>query len=128
MNKSPVKKNRFGEKPDKARGPLLLALLNGASLLSFLFCAAALFLYAAAVRGEYDDAVLFAAIRRGVYGGVALGILSLYRFFAGLWFCIRCRRPLLLISSLGFLLLGILGGLMAAALSLIGSLTGGNVS
>jgi hypothetical protein len=87
-----------------------------------------LFLYAAAIGGEHDDAVIPAVIRRAVYGGIVLGILSLYRFFAGLWFFIRCRRPLLLISSLGFLLLGVLGGLMAAALSLIGSLTGGNVS
>jgi hypothetical protein len=128
MDKSPAKKSRFGERPDRARGPLLLALLNGAALLSFLFCVAALFLYHAAVVGEHDDTVLPAVIRRAVYGGIVLAILSLYRFFAGLWFCIRRGRPRLLISSLGFLLLGILGGLMAAALSLIGSLTGGNVS
>jgi hypothetical protein len=128
MDKSPAKKSRFGEKPDRARRPLLLALLNGATLLSFLFCFAAFFLYYAAIGGEHDDTVLPGVIRRAVYGGIVLGILSLYRFAAGLWFCIRCRRPRLLISSLGFLLLGILGGLMAAALSLIGSLTGGNVS
>jgi hypothetical protein len=126
MNKSPARKASPGE--EKIRTPPLLTLLNGASLLSFLFCVAALFLYAAAVRGEHDDAALPAVIRRAVYGGIVLGILSFYRFFAGLWFCIRHHRPLLLISSLGFLLLGILGGFMAAALSLIGSLAGGNTT
>ncbi|MDR2135656.1 MAG: hypothetical protein LBO76_03480 [Treponema sp.] len=126
MNKSPAGTGRGREKPGGTPGPLLLALLNGAVLLSFLFCAAALALYALAVRREEDDTALLGLIQWAVYGGVALAILSLYRFFAGLWFCLRRRRPLFLVGSLGFLALGALGLFMATALALIRSLAGGN--
>ncbi|MDR0669622.1 MAG: hypothetical protein LBF95_06030 [Treponema sp.] len=125
MNKSPAEKSQTGEKPGNKPGPLLL-LLNGAVLLCFLFCAVVLILYALAARREEGDAVLLAHIQWAVYGGIALGILSLYRFFAGLWFSLRCRRPLLLVSSLGFLILGILGAIIAITLTLIRSLAGGN--
>ncbi|MDR0730783.1 MAG: hypothetical protein LBF63_03880 [Treponema sp.] len=125
MNKSPAEKSRTGERPGNKPGPLLL-LLNGAVLLCFLSCAVLLILYTLAARREDGDTVLLDLIRWAVYGGVALCILSLYRFFAGLWFSLRCRRPLLLVSSLGFLILAILGAVMAAALTLIRSLAGGN--
>jgi hypothetical protein len=62
-----------------------------------------------------------------VYGGIALLILSLYRFAAGLWFGLRRRRPLILLASLAFLLLGALGALVAAAGTFIAALAGGNV-
>jgi hypothetical protein len=127
MNKSPAEKSPAGERPGKTPGPVLLTLLNGAVLLAFLFCAVILILYALAVRRADDDSTLFALIQWAVYGGVILVILSLYRFFTGLWYCLRCRRPLLLVSSLGFLILGVLGGFMASALTLIRSLAGGNV-
>ncbi|MDR2375328.1 MAG: hypothetical protein LBD96_02700 [Treponema sp.] len=125
MNKSPAEKSRTGERPGKKPGPLLL-LLNGAVLLCFLFCAVTLILYTLAARREDEDTVLLTLIQWTVYGGVALAILSLYRFFAGLWFSLRCRRPLLLVSSLGFLILGLLGAIIATALTLIRSLAGGN--
>jgi hypothetical protein len=124
MNKSPAGKSRAGERPGKKNA--LLILLDGAVLLSFLFCVVILILYALAVRREYGDSILFAYIQWAVYGGIALVILSLYRFFAGLWFCLRCRRPLLLVSSLGFLIFGVLGALMASILTLVRSLAGGN--
>jgi hypothetical protein len=126
MNKSPRGKNRGGAGRGAVR-PILLTLLGGAVLLSFLFCVAVLILYALALRREGEDAGLSALIQWGVYGGIALGILSLYRFFAGLWFGFRCRRPLFFLSSLGFLILGVLGALMAAALSFVRSLAGGNM-
>jgi hypothetical protein len=92
-----------------------------------LFCLLTLFIYAAGMRQEFTDHTQLVVIQCAVYGGVALVILSLYRFFAGLWFCMRCRRPLLLVSSLGFLVLGALGALMAAALTFIAAVAGGNV-
>jgi hypothetical protein len=79
------------------------------------------------MRQEFTDHTQLVVIQCAVYGGIALVILSLYRFFAGLWFCMRCRRPLLLVSSLGFLFLGALGALMAAALTFIAAAAGGNV-
>ncbi|MDR2176648.1 MAG: hypothetical protein LBP20_01235 [Treponema sp.] len=126
MNKSPAGTGRDRERPDKTSCPLLLVLLNGAVLLSFLFCLVILILYALAVRREEGDSALFNLIQWAVYGGIVLVILSLYRFFAGVWFCLRRRRLPFLLSSLGFLILGALGAFMAAALTLIRSLAGGN--
>jgi multisubunit Na+/H+ antiporter MnhB subunit len=126
MNKSPREKSRTG--PGRGAGrPILLTLLSGAVVLSFLFCALVLVLYILALREEGEDSGPYALIQWAVYGGVALGILSLYRFFAGLWFGFRRRRPLSFLSSLGFLILGILGVLMAAALSFVRSLAGGTM-
>jgi hypothetical protein len=102
-------------------------LLNGAVLLALLFCAARLILYILALRRGDEDPALLSHIQWAVYGGVALGILSLYRFFAGLWFSLRRRRPLLLLSSFGFLALGVLGTLMASILSFLRSLAGGTI-
>jgi hypothetical protein len=62
-----------------------------------------------------------------VYGGIALAILALYRFAAGLWFSLRRRQPLSLLLSLAFLLLGALGALIAAAGTFIAALAEGNV-
>jgi hypothetical protein len=62
-----------------------------------------------------------------VYGGIALVILCLYRFAAGLWFFLRRRRPPFLLVSLAFLPLGALGALLAAAGTFIAALAGGNV-
>jgi hypothetical protein len=115
MNKSPPVKN-----------PVLLGLLNKASLLSVLFCLAALFLYGAGIRQEFTDHTQLMVVQSTVYGGIALGILCLYRFAVGIWYCLRCRRPLLLATSIGFLILGALGALVAAAGTFIAAAAGGN--
>ncbi|MDR3247219.1 MAG: hypothetical protein LBT39_00405 [Treponema sp.] len=115
MNKSPPAKN-----------PVLLGLLNKASLLSVLFCLAALFLYGAGIRQEFTDHTQLMVIQSTVYGGIALLILCLYRFIAGLWYGVRCRRPFLFATSLGFLILGALGALIAAAGTFIAAAAGGN--
>ncbi|MDR1972415.1 MAG: hypothetical protein LBQ46_10905 [Treponema sp.] len=114
MNKSPRAK------------PVLLGLLSLAALLALVFCLLALFLYAAGIRQEFTGPSLLAILQWAVYGGIVLTILSLYRFFAGLWFSLRCRRPLLLAASAGFLLLGALGALVAVAGTFIAALAGGN--
>jgi hypothetical protein len=62
-----------------------------------------------------------------IYGGIALVILSLYRFAAGLWFGLLRRRPLFLLGALVFLFLGALGALVAAAGTFIAALAGGNI-
>jgi hypothetical protein len=91
-----------------------------------LFCLLTLLLYAAGVRQEFTDRTLLAVIQGAVYGGIILLILSLYRFFAGLWFGVRCRRPLFFATSLGFLALGAVGAVVAAAGTFIAALAGGN--
>jgi hypothetical protein len=111
----------------KTPKPALLWLLNRAAFLSFLFCLLTLFLYAAGTRQKFTDHTQLAVIQWVVYGGIALVILSLYRFFVGLWLGMRWRRPLLLATSLGFLILGALGALVAAAGTFIAALAGGNV-
>jgi low temperature requirement protein LtrA len=127
MNKSPAEKSPADERLGRPSVPVLLRLLNKASLLASLFCLLTLILYAAGIRQDFADSTQLAVIQCAVYGGVALLILSLYRFFAGLWFSMRCRRPLLLAKSLGFLALGALGALVAAALSFMAAVAGGNV-
>jgi hypothetical protein len=127
MNKSPGDEHPAGGRPRGYPRPVLLDLLNRASLVSFLFCLLTLSVYAAGTRQEFADHTQLMIIRCAVYGGIALVILSLYRFFAGLWFCMRWRRPLFLAGSLGFLFLGALGALMAAALAFIAAAAGGNI-
>jgi hypothetical protein len=140
MNKSPGKGNRTTDgfwnswagrlgpaNPGEESPPLLLCLLNRASLVVFLFCLLSVLLYALGLKRGFSGASLLALIRMTVYGGIALAILCLYRFAAGLWFSLRRRRPLYLLGGLGFLLLGGLGGLAAAAGTFIAALAGGNI-
>jgi low temperature requirement protein LtrA len=115
MNKSPVVGN-----------PALLRMLNRAALLSLLFCLCTSILYAAGLHQEFADQTQLQIIQCGVWGGMGLLVLSLYRFFAGLWFCLRCRRPVPMASSLGFLVLGALGALLALGGSFITAIAGGN--
>jgi hypothetical protein len=115
MNKSPPNRN-----------PALLRLLNRAAFLSLLFCLFAAILYAAGVRQEFTDRTQLLIVQCGIFGGMGLLILSLYRFFAGLWFCLRLGRPLLIASSLAFLVLGALGALLALGGSFIAAIAGGN--
>jgi hypothetical protein len=104
-----------------------LALLNKTSILAFLFCLLTLFLYAAGLRQGFTESNLFAIVQSAVYGGIILALLSIYCFAAGIWFSLRLRRPRFLLLSLGFLVLGALGVLTAAAGTFIAALTGGNV-
>jgi hypothetical protein len=104
-----------------------LDLLSRAAFAALLFCFLSVFLYAAGLRQDFTESSLLALIQAAVYGGIALAILSLYRFAAGLWFGLRLRRPLFLPFSLAFLLLGVLGALIAAAGTFIAALAGGNV-
>jgi hypothetical protein len=139
MNKSPGKGYRAWRRTFKTRGPagageqtkdpppVLLGLLNRASLAAFLFCLLIVFFYGLGLWREFSGPSLLALVRAAVYGGIILAILSLYRFVAGLWFSLRRRRPLFLLPSLGFLFLGTLGALVAAAGTFIAALTGGNV-
>jgi hypothetical protein len=115
MNKSPLN-----------RTPALLRLLSRAVFLSLVFCLLAVILYAAGVRQEFTDHTQILIVRCGVWGGMGLLILSLYRFFAGIWFCLRHGRPLLIASSLAFLALGALGALLAVGGSFIAAIVGGN--
>jgi low temperature requirement protein LtrA len=115
MNKSPA-----------AGNPVLLRLLNRAAFLSLVFCLCTSILYAAGIRQEFTDHTQLLIVQCGVLGGMGLLILSLYRFFAGLWFCLRQGRPLLIASSLGFLVLGALGALLALGGSFIAAIAGGN--
>jgi hypothetical protein len=110
---------------NKSPGPVLLDLLNRASLLSFLFCLLTLLLYVLGLRQGFTEPNLLIILQLAVYSGIILTILSVYRFFAGLWFGLRRRRPLLLLVSLGFLVLGALGALVAAAGTFIAALAGG---
>jgi hypothetical protein len=105
--------------------PVLLSLLNRAVFLFFFFCLLAAILYAAGIRQEFTDHTQLLIIQCVVLGGMGLLILSLYRFFAGLWFCLRCRRPLLIASSLGFLIPGALGALLALGGSFITAIAEG---
>jgi hypothetical protein len=141
MNKSPGKGNRAGhgfrifgagEPPPggpekKPSPPLLLVLLNWSSLVSLLFCLLNIFLYGLGLIRDFSGPSLLAFVRMAVYGGIVLAILSLYRFAAGLWFSLRLRRPLSLLISLGFLFLGALGALLAAAGTFIAALAEGNI-
>jgi hypothetical protein len=139
MNKSPMKGNRAGRRVFETGGPagtgetikdsppVLLGLLNRASLIAFLFCLLIVSLYGLGLMREFSGPSLLALVRTAVYGGIILAILSLYRFVAGLWFSLRRRRPLFLLPSLGFLFLGTLGALVAAAGTFIAALAGGNV-
>jgi hypothetical protein len=86
-----------------------------------------LLLYALGFWREFTRPSLLALIQMAVYGGIALAILSLYRFGAGLWFSLRRRRPLFLLRSLGFLFLGAFGGLVAAMGTFIAALAEGNI-
>ncbi|MDR0401098.1 MAG: hypothetical protein LBH51_09170 [Treponema sp.] len=110
----------------KDSDPLLLGLLNKAALLAFLFCFLAVVLYFAGLKQGFTGPNLLAIIQAAVYGGIALAIFSLYRFAAGCWFGLRRRRPLYWIPALGFLVLGVLGALVAAAGTFIAALAGGN--
>jgi hypothetical protein len=84
-------------------------------------------LYALALGRGFTGPGLLRLVHLAVYGGIALAILSLYRFAAGLWFSLRRRRPLFLLGGLGFLFLGALGALVAAAGTFIAALAEGNV-
>jgi hypothetical protein len=101
--------------------------LSRAALAAFLFCLLSIFLYALGLRRGFTGPGLLALLQMTVYGGIALAILSLYCFAAGLWFGLRRRRPLFLLASLAFLLLGALGALAAAAGSFIAALAECNV-
>jgi hypothetical protein len=139
MNKSSDRKNRTkpellspaagesAEGESGGSGPLLLALLNKTSILAFLFCLSALFLYAAGLKQDFTGPTLLAVVRSAVYGGIILALLSIYCFVAGIWFSLRLRRPRFLLPALGFLVLGALGALTAAAGTFIAALAGGNV-
>jgi cbb3-type cytochrome oxidase subunit 3 len=143
MNKSPGKEKRTksGFRISRARGPapagpeeelkasppILLSLLNRAFLVVFLLCLLCVSLYALGLKREFTGPSLLALVQTAVYSGIALAILSLYRFIAGLWFFLRRRRPLLLLKGLGFLFLGVLGALLAAAGTFIAVLAKGNV-
>jgi hypothetical protein len=110
-----------------ASPPVLLGLLNRASLVVFLLCFLCVFLYALGLWRGFTGSSLLAFVQTAVYGGIALAILSLYRFIAGLWFFLRRRRPMFLLGGLGFLLLGVLGALLAAAGTFIAALAEGNI-
>jgi hypothetical protein len=112
---------------NKSSRPLLLALLNKALILASLFCLLTLFLYIAGLRQEFTGPSLLALVQSAVYGGIILAVLSVYRFAAGIWFCLRRRRPLFLLPSLGFLILGAVGAAVAAAGTFITALAGGNI-
>jgi hypothetical protein len=111
---------------NKSSGPVLLGLLNRAVLLALLFCLLCLLLYGLGLWRGFTSPNLLIILRLAVYGGIFLTALSAYRFVAGLWFCLRRRRPLLLLISLGFLALGALGAAVAAAGTFIAALAGGS--